>query len=115
MTRKERRQQLDNQPEAHPRSPGRDNLHPQITLPFKQAQIALHRPATFSERPGEVGHGHAERSATSVGAVRQFKDLAGAAPRPIRQIAVIFNPGGGLRHIRARIPLAARAGDVRKG
>ncbi len=103
MPRKERRQELNDQPDAHARPHAAHDLDADIAFALQKPQIRLHGPAAFAERFHQVGHGNIERPAGAVGAVGQLRELAGATTRAVGQVSVVLDPRGHLRHVSAGV------------
>src|ERR1039457_5594383 len=102
MPWKQRSQQLDEQPDAHARA-CMDDLDGDITRVFELAQVALDLPARLAESAHQPGDGNVARAGGAALAMVIFHQLAGAAPRTVRQVAVVLDARGHLRHIGAAI------------
>ena len=74
-----------------------------IACAFKLAQVALHGAARLAERAHQLGDGDFGCAGFAVLAVDVFRQLAGAAPRAVRQVGVVLDPRGHLRHVGAAV------------
>src|SRR5271165_1418915 len=102
MPWQQRCQKLDEQSGAHPGA-GVNDLNSDVAFALQLSEIALYSTARLAERAHQPGDGDVTGAACAVLAVDIFREFAGAASRAVRQVAVVLDACGHLRHKSAAV------------